>query len=272
MNVAQRDTDNLLLIAPAAGVVSGVPIQIGQMLVLPQDSATVGLKFTGLSDFHILYEKAVETVAAGDDAYWAPTGGVGGVGCFTKTDTGALLRVGKFSEAQTDTAAPAWVVVDGSGAATLNTADIATVATMAAAAGAAKKVLRSAGASRAVVADGPDYDKILTAVVPTAAGNLPVLGATGFPVDSTISIDDMAQRSMIETKNVTIALGAAAGSSAADPDWVGAQIIGHAPVSNNDQPIKSIAVAGDGVVTVTAAANETAEAVIAVTALLAQPV
>lgn len=62
-------------------------------------------------------------------------------------------------------------------------------------------------------------------------------------------------------KTITVALGADSGVTDADPDWVGVTIHSVVPVSGNDQAIESIAVAGDGVVTLTTAAVETAEAV-----------
>ena len=73
----------------------------------------------------------------------------------------------------------------------------------------------------------------------------------------------------LQFKNVTIALGASTGSSAADPTWVGATLYSCSAVSGNDKPQASMSVAGDGAVTVTTAGNETAEAVFRVLALLA---
>lgn len=64
-----------------------------------------------------------------------------------------------------------------------------------------------------------------------------------------------------ECQNITVGLGANSGTSAANPDWIGATIHSYVPVSGNDQPVASIAVAGDGAVTVTTSAVETAEAV-----------
>jgi hypothetical protein len=64
-----------------------------------------------------------------------------------------------------------------------------------------------------------------------------------------------------ECQNITVGLGANSGTSAANPDWIGATIHSYVPVSGNNQPVASIAVAGDGAVTVTTSAVETAEAV-----------
>ncbi len=64
---------------------------------------------------------------------------------------------------------------------------------------------------------------------------------------------------------VTIALGDATGSSAADPDLIGASIITFFPLSGNDQVISGAQVNQDGSVTVTVAGNETAQATFRVT-------
>jgi predicted RecA/RadA family phage recombinase len=82
-------------------------------------------------------------------------------------------------------------------------------------------------------------------------------------------LSDKLDAKAIATKEVTIALGAASGSTAADPDWVGATLLGCVPKSGNDQIIQSVAVAGDGAVTVTLDAVSTAEAKFTVSALLA---
>jgi hypothetical protein len=58
---------------------------------------------------------------------------------------------------------------------------------------------------------------------------------------------------------VTVATGAAPGSSAANPRLIGGQIVGFYPTGNQDQFIDSIALNADGSVTVTLAANATAD-------------
>lgn len=65
----------------------------------------------------------------------------------------------------------------------------------------------------------------------------------------------------IQQVEITVALGATSGASAASPALVGADVIGFFPVSGNDQPVKSIVVGGDGAVTLTTADAETAQAV-----------
>lgn len=93
-------------------------------------------------------------------------------------------------------------------------------------------------------------------VVSTRGGDLIIGGAT---LTDYIQLSDKGPSPSCKT--ITVALGASSGSTDADPDWVGATIQSYVPVSGNDQPVASIAVAGDGAVTLTTAAVETAEAV-----------
>ena len=81
--------------------------------------------------------------------------------------------------------------------------------------------------------------------------------------------DSFFLRKDIASKTLTIAAASSSGSTAADPAWVGATVIGCVPVSGNDKVVASVSVAADGAVTVTTAGNETAEATFRVTALLA---
>jgi hypothetical protein len=57
---------------------------------------------------------------------------------------------------------------------------------------------------------------------------------------------------------VTVNAGVAAGSSAADPNLVGGEILGFYPTGNQDQFVDSVVLNGDGSVTITLAANATA--------------
>lgn len=70
---------------------------------------------------------------------------------------------------------------------------------------------------------------------------------------------------------VTVASGAASGSSAADATLVGGQIVGQYPTTNEDQLIDNIVLNADGSVTVTLAANATADNTINVTVEKANP-
>lgn len=57
---------------------------------------------------------------------------------------------------------------------------------------------------------------------------------------------------------ITVAAAAATGSSAADPLLVGGEILGIYPTGNQDQFVDNVVLNGDGSVTVTLAANATA--------------
>lgn len=143
----------------------------------------------------------------------------------------------------------------------LQAADIANMATMAVDSAGAKKVVRSGGANKTLVADGPDYDLLPTMAAVGGAGELLYTAAADRAVaKSGILATDVMLSSKFTSVDVTIALGADTGSSAADPTLVGAGILGFYPKSGNDQPVESVTLNGDGSVTVVTAAVETAEA------------
>jgi hypothetical protein len=64
---------------------------------------------------------------------------------------------------------------------------------------------------------------------------------------------------------VTIAQGAATGSSPADPTLINGWVVNCFPLSGNDQVFTGVQVNQDGSVTVTVAGNETAQATFRVT-------
>jgi len=72
--------------------------------------------------------------------------------------------------------------------------------------------------------------------------------------------DEAVQYADLKVVEVVIALGAAAGSSGADATIVGWTITSCVPTQTNDQIIASVTMAGNGAITVTVTANETAEA------------
>lgn len=57
---------------------------------------------------------------------------------------------------------------------------------------------------------------------------------------------------------ITVTAASASGVSAADPDLVGGTIVGIVPTGNQDQFVDDVTVSATGVVTVTLAANATA--------------
>jgi hypothetical protein len=58
---------------------------------------------------------------------------------------------------------------------------------------------------------------------------------------------------------VTVAAAASSGVSAADPDLVAGSIMGIVPAGNQDQFVDDVTVSATGVITVTLAANATAD-------------
>ena len=63
----------------------------------------------------------------------------------------------------------------------------------------------------------------------------------------------------IKVVSVTVAAAATTGSSAADPELVGGEILGYYPAGNQDQFVANIVLNADGSVTVTLAAAATAD-------------
>jgi len=63
----------------------------------------------------------------------------------------------------------------------------------------------------------------------------------------------------IKTVDITVAQNSNSGSSSADDSLIGAKVIGIVPIGNQDQFVKNVTVGADGSVTVTLAANATAD-------------
>lgn len=63
--------ENLTLVAPAGGVVSGAPVKIGNILAVPQTTAVAGAIFAGLVEGEYDVAKtAGQAFAYGDTVYW----------------------------------------------------------------------------------------------------------------------------------------------------------------------------------------------------------
>lgn len=131
-----------------------------------------------------------------------------------------------------------------------------------AAVGGAGNLLQTAAADRAVSDAGIAVANVPTMAAAATAANRLILsaGANKTLAEASFLVSDVVQKSGFNWVEVTIALGAASGSSAANPALVGGGIWSWYPKSGNDQAIASIVLNGDGSVTVTAAGNETAEA------------
>ena len=80
----------------------------------------------------------------------------------------------------------------------------------------------------------------------------------------------LADEGAIKTVSITVATGGKTGSSAADPDLVGGIEIGVVSDTNQDQLVDNVAIGADGAVTVTLAANATADNKFDVAVLKAQ--
>lgn len=79
--------DILELTAPAGGVTSGVPVKIGQLLVIPIASAAAGAKFNGaIKGVFEMPVLGTDVCAEGDLLYWDD-----GNSRLTKTASGSLL-------------------------------------------------------------------------------------------------------------------------------------------------------------------------------------
>lgn len=116
--------------------------------------------------------------------------------------------------------------------------------------------------------------KVVATMVALADGKILVGGADGASAEQTMSGDatmsnagalTIANAAVTKSKigytavAVTVALGAATGSSAADAALVGGEILGIYPTGNQDQLVDNVVLNGDGSVTVTLAANATAD-------------
>lgn len=82
--------DTLDFVAPSGGVVSGSPVRIGNLLVVPVVTAAVGVTFAGRIEgvFDVVKHGAGsgQAWAAGDPVYWDA-----GNSRFTRTASGNLL-------------------------------------------------------------------------------------------------------------------------------------------------------------------------------------
>jgi hypothetical protein len=82
--------------------------------------------------------------------------------------------------------------------------------------------------------------------------------------DGAVTTPKLAAGAVTKTKlgfkvvSITVAAGATTGSSAADSELVGGQILGYYPTGNQDQFVDNITLNADGSVTVTLAAAATA--------------
>ena len=142
---------------------------------------------------------------------------------------------------------------------------VANVPTMAAVGGLGN-LLQTAAADRAISDAGIAVANVPTMAAAADAADRLILsaGADKTLTDASFGVEDVMRKSKFHFVEVTIALGEASGSSAAEPAFEGGAIFSCFPKSGNDQPVASVVLNGDGSVTVTVSAVETAEAKFAV--------
>lgn len=311
MNREQRDPNVIEFVAPEGGVVAGKMYAVGSGLVVVAmggvEDIAEGDSASGILHIHAPLDAATgETWERGDDLFYEPTESV-----LTKTNTGALSRVAKATEDKGTDDATGWALFDGTNAGVANQGDITGVTagtgltgggttgtvTVALSAGsiASLGLADSSVQPGAVLTDGTlpvanaDGELVDSALTDTAATTLTdgsnadalhthaaesisytheeieatdVAGALDEVIDEVERLDDVT---------VVIALGAATGSSAADPDMIGAEVMAIVPVSGNDAIVSGHSVGVDGAITITTATNETAEATFSVKVKKALP-
>jgi predicted RecA/RadA family phage recombinase len=244
MSIVQPDISILDYVASGSWT-AGVPVAVGAAVVVPLKTASTGQTVACQVQGRISYTKiSAQAWTQGDQVYWNGT-------ALTNVQHGTLLAVGIAAADAANPSATGYVdlgvgIEADSDVATLR-AELASTAT-------------SEGASLIGVEDAAanysatDVEGVLAEV---ATSLVTLIGGDGA----------LAGRN-IDTVDVTVALGAAVGSSAADPTWVGATLLACTPTDGNDQNIASVVINGDGSTTVTTDANETDQATFLVLALL----
>jgi len=112
-----------------------------------------------------------------------------------------------------------------------------------------------------VTGDAPDFRPAYVAM--SGDVSIDAAGTTTIAAGA-ITTDKIASAAVTKTKigykvvAVSVAAGAASGTSIADPDLVGGQIVGIYPTGNQDQFVDNVVLNSDGSVTVTLAGNAVA--------------
>ena len=87
MSTFLQPGDTVELTAPTGGVVVNVPVQIGQLLVIPTVTAAQTVRFNGMtSGIHTIVKLGSQAWAEGDLVYWDVS-----AANFTTTATGNML-------------------------------------------------------------------------------------------------------------------------------------------------------------------------------------
>lgn len=120
---------------------------------------------------------------------------------------------------------------------------------------------KKSGTAFTALKDRVYWDESAEEITDVAAGNIPCgyCARDAASSDTTIRIHLDQNVTNIVAVAITVSAASATGSSSADTTLVGGTIIGILPTGNQDQFVDNVAIAGDGAVTVTLAANATAD-------------
>jgi predicted RecA/RadA family phage recombinase len=243
-------------VAPGGGVVSGVPVLIGDQLVIPLITAAAGAAFAGQVEGVWSIDKPAGVFAIGVTLYWD-----NGAGKVTTTSVGNR-KCGTVARAAGNADTTVWCRLDGIGTeaateAAAGAAVAAAVATSNVGAGDAGKLVKldAAGkvAGRVLETDGAKLDAaVATSNVGAGdAGKLVKLDAAG-KIAGRVLETDGAKLDSVKACTVAIAAGSDNGTLAAPVGWAnGDKCIGTlAGLPTNAVGVKHAEVAG-GFVTVT---------------------
>jgi len=240
-------------VAPAGGVTSGTPTIVEAMFCVPETSALVGATFVGrvAGVSTSLVKAAGFTTAIGQAAYYDFAALE-----FQGTDSATNRKVGCFTSVLAAGILLCDVRLDGVAFGAGNE-DIESKA---------DKIVPATPSSLAGLnaAGNLEDTTIETADVPTmaAAGGegafVMTAAADRLQSNSTVIAARVVQMKAVD---VTVLAEASTGVSAADAEIASADVAGYAVISGNDQAVESLAVAADGVVTVTLAGNSTGDSI-----------
>jgi predicted RecA/RadA family phage recombinase len=263
-------------VAPGGGVTTGVGLIADAEFLVPEVTVAAGETYAAVKRGRVtLDSNAGDTFTAGLPVFWNDTNKD-----VEDTDTATNYLIGT---AESAASADDEVIVclnggslpeaSGDLVAKANLVDLASVAN---GLGASLIGIEDLAGNFAAVT----VEAALAEEVANLASNVNALGASLIGVEDVatnwtatdvegVLVEIAGLMSVIETKVVTITAGNPSGATANDADWVGGTPIGCVPTALNDQIIKSVAIDGNGALTVTLDANSTAESTFNVSVVLA---